>query len=291
MATPLKPEDVPKELECPICLSIPLDPRILKPCSHVFCKDCIHSSLSHRHFCPVCRSDCIPEQVVLLKDESSITHRIWSNIPIKCGHHGNGCTWTGAISDYKAHEETCPATCPATEMIRKLRSLERENKRLENETKKSKSVEQKLRAEIQEMRSTLEQNKQNERKWRHEKAELLEQMYAIRVEKSWNEEDYNRRYSVSEPVVSRRKVERHTVTRTVNPPKATQNLPKKKETLAQMRKRVAREMKEAEERRRNQVGVRSTRSTSASKSVRKETVSEMKARVAREFAAKLKNKQ
>ena len=128
----------------------------------------------------------------------------------------------------------------------------------------------------------------------------------------WNEEDYKRRYPVSEPVVTRsrnvsrpvvtrsrvtKEIPKRTVARTTtrtatraasNPPKptTTKNVPKK-ETIAQMRKRVAREMKESEERRRNQLGVTARQSTSR-KRARKETVSEMKARVAREFAAKLK---
>lgn len=113
----------------------------------------------------------------------------------------------------------------------------------------------------------------------------------------WNEEEYNRRHTVSKPVrVARpirkvtQTVEKRSVTRTANLPKATTKSLPKKETLAQMRKRVAREMKESEERRRIQLGVRSTRSTSTRKPVRKETASEMKARVAREFAAKLKKK-
>ena len=134
MAIPLKPDDVPKELICAICLSIPLDPRILSGCSHVFCKDCIHNSLSHHRSCPTCRSNCNWGQVSLLKEDSGIAHRIWSNIPVKCEHHGNSCEWTGAISDYKSHEKSCPANA----MIRKLHSLENQNKRLvaENEMHK-----------------------------------------------------------------------------------------------------------------------------------------------------------
>ncbi len=183
MAVPLKPEAIPKELECVICLSIPLDPRILRGCSHVFCKDCIHDSLLHNHICPTCRCNCNPDQVLLLKDGSDIAHRIWCNIPVKCEHHGNGCTWTGAISDYKSHEKSCPGN----RMIRKLHSLENENKRLTTENEEHKHSEKLLYAKLK-MRCALENQslyRENE-KLKAEK-EKLQKSLNISKEKSRKE--------------------------------------------------------------------------------------------------------
>ena len=173
MAVPLKPEDVPKELICAICLSIPLDPRILSGCSHVFCKGCIHNSLSYHRSCPTCRCNCNWGQVLLLKEDSGIAHRIWSNIPVKCEHHGNGCEWTGAISDYKSHEKSCPGNA----MIRKLHSLENQNKRLvaENEMHKRRILNyQSLERENEKLKFDRKELKIDKRKLQKEIKEAKE---------------------------------------------------------------------------------------------------------------------
>ena len=96
----------------------------------------------------------------------------------------------------------------------------------------------------------------------------------------WNESDYNQRFPTSKPATRRTASKKESVSQ---PTTAT------RETRAQMRKRVARQMKEAELRKKNQAASKAVHSAvPTKKSVRKETVAEMKARVAREFAAKLK---
>ena len=113
MAIPLRPNDVPKELICTICLSVPLEPIVMTKCNHVFCKDCITESIYRQECagrdqtCPVCRSDCIDDDLVLLKEESPLSYRIWSNIQVKCEHHTAGCNWIGSISDYRNHKCSC----------------------------------------------------------------------------------------------------------------------------------------------------------------------------------------
>lgn len=118
----------------------------------------------------------------------------------------------------------------------------------------------------------------------------------------WNEEDYNQQFSVVKPTTTTRRSapKKEIRSTTASRSKSTKN-GTKKETLSQMRKRVAREMKESEERRRQPSATKAVRSAPSKKSatkavrsvpskkpIRKETVREMKARVAREFAAKLK---
>ena len=201
MASPLEPDNVPKELECAICFSIPQDPRILRHCSHVFCKDCILQSLSHRSVCPVCQRQCSRNQALLLKDGSKIAHRIWSNIAYKCEYHGHGCTWKGSISDYKSHKEACPGS----ELSRKLQSLENENKRLAtitrdlkrrnrdyrrllSENNKLKSAVEKLEGDKQKLQETMQDMDEKAEQrllethsdWERETNLLQEKIFSIR---------------------------------------------------------------------------------------------------------------
>jgi hypothetical protein len=109
-------------------------------------------------------------------------------------------------------------------------------------------------------------------------------------EDDWNEEEYNRRFPVSKSIFSP-PATRSSRKDMFSPPRTRSAA--KKESLSQMRKRVAREMKDSEDRRRQQLSTtktaRPTPPMMKKRTTRKESVAEMKARVAREFAAKLKN--
>lgn len=111
---PLRPEEVPKEFVCAICLSIPLNPLIIRQCSHVFCENCIEEYLDHQieviqdETCPVCRCQFACTDLSPLEKESTLAHRIWAGIGVKCEHHAEGCGWTGSLSDYKSHARSCP---------------------------------------------------------------------------------------------------------------------------------------------------------------------------------------
>jgi hypothetical protein len=106
MVIPLRPEEVPNDLICSICLSVPLVPA-LTPCDHVFCKECIDRSIAHHApVCPIDRTPCQANQIRFLK-VGSFVHRIWSSVMVKCAKHENGCSWTGSISDYTGHMQSC----------------------------------------------------------------------------------------------------------------------------------------------------------------------------------------
>ena len=110
---PIKPEDVPKDLICAICLEVPSTP-VVTNCNHVFCKNCIlesHERQKGTKTCPVCR--CESEKVQALEIGSPLAHRIWSCIAVKCEHHSEGCCWTGSIGDYASHKKTCPHAGPS----------------------------------------------------------------------------------------------------------------------------------------------------------------------------------
>jgi hypothetical protein len=103
MAIPLRPEEVPKDLICAICLSVPLSPCTLEDCSHLFCNECIRESLSHQLSCPVCRDNAEEYDITDLQ-EGTLGYRIWCSIIVKCDNHESGCSWTGSISDYNKHK-------------------------------------------------------------------------------------------------------------------------------------------------------------------------------------------
>lgn len=100
---PLNQENVPDDLVCSICMTVPVEPRIT-PCSHLFCLTCIRQALRTQNLCPIDRRPCTHGQ---LKRLDGLSLRIWSGIQVKCGYYENGCAWRGSIADYSSHTENC----------------------------------------------------------------------------------------------------------------------------------------------------------------------------------------
>lgn len=153
MATPLRPDEVPKDLICSICLSVPLEPVIVNQCAHVFCEECITESLHRQECggqnecCPVCRCECTTDDVMLLEEESPLSYRIWSGIQVKCEHHENGCNWTGSISDYHSHKYVCQRTIEQRQQDNEIiRRLKKENEQLKAKNKYLDIMNQELEA-------------------------------------------------------------------------------------------------------------------------------------------------
>ncbi len=158
MATPLRPDEVPKDLICSVCLSVPLEPVIVSRCSHVFCKECISESLNHQQCCdqdkscPVCRRECTEGDLLPLEEESPLAYRIWSNISVKCEHYEKGCNWIGSILDYRSHKCSCQKKTEEQkrEDSEVIRSLKMENNELKLKNKilamKNQELEAKSRA-------------------------------------------------------------------------------------------------------------------------------------------------
>jgi hypothetical protein len=142
MAIPLRPEEVPNDLICAICLSVPLEPVIVNKCTHVFCEDCIAENFHHQQCngqdesCPVCRVDCTLDDMLMLGDESPLSYRIWSSIAVKCEHHAEGCEWTGSIVDYRSHMCSCQQTIQQRDRDKEIiSSLKKENQQLKVKNK------------------------------------------------------------------------------------------------------------------------------------------------------------
>ena len=100
---PLNQENVPDDLICSICMTVPVEPRIT-PCSHLFCLTCIRQALRTQNLCPIDRRSCTQGQ---LKRLDGLSLRIWSGIQVKCGYYEIGCAWRGSIADYSSHTENC----------------------------------------------------------------------------------------------------------------------------------------------------------------------------------------
>ena len=43
-----------------------------------------------------------------LHTKNPLSYRIWSKIAVKCKHQAEGCAWTGSVSDYRSHKQSCP---------------------------------------------------------------------------------------------------------------------------------------------------------------------------------------
>eukprot|EP00985_Skeletonema_marinoi_P027330 scaffold22272_cov85-Skeletonema_marinoi.AAC.1 len=103
----LHQENVPDDLICSICMTVPSEP-LITPCDHLFCRTCIHQALSDRNICPIDRRPCTVGQ---LRQLDGILSRIWSGIQVKCGGHESGCAWRGSIADYSSHvQNNCSAS-------------------------------------------------------------------------------------------------------------------------------------------------------------------------------------
>ena len=99
---PLRPEELPSDLVCSICLGVPPDPAVPGPCcEHVFCHGCLLQAVDRRPACPLCRQPCYEVQRLR---QGSLAYRLWSSVEVKCGHHDKGCCWSGSIVDVNKHD-------------------------------------------------------------------------------------------------------------------------------------------------------------------------------------------
>jgi hypothetical protein len=86
----------PHDIMCSICRDPWDDPVELRPCGHVFCKNCIGTMLPK---CPDCRQAIqarnVPNRVLL---------NIAQNVKVRC----ELCNWVGSREESKTHKNRCP---------------------------------------------------------------------------------------------------------------------------------------------------------------------------------------
>ena len=92
-------EEIPShvEIECPICLSILVNPHLVSCCGHHFCEDCIKRVEASNGACPMCKRR--EYQVVINKDRL----RIINGLKVYCTNKENGCQWKIELKNLSKH--------------------------------------------------------------------------------------------------------------------------------------------------------------------------------------------
>jgi len=143
-AAQLMDPDLHAEFVCRICLELcePTETSLL-PCSHIFCRDCLHSYLEWltgrpQYDCPVCRKPFTREQAGISGSSASTAISQWvSRLRVRCvfaapadlcdddplpeGHTarvlGLRCGWVGTVSAYTEHlREGCQVAARLQEL-------------------------------------------------------------------------------------------------------------------------------------------------------------------------------
>lgn len=91
------------ELRCPICLDVFESPAATD-CRHVFCIECIVSTLVRQSICPLCRSTVYVQRLKPLAQVSSDAtlvqlNRRFERLEVECPK----CMWTGLMSSWHEH--------------------------------------------------------------------------------------------------------------------------------------------------------------------------------------------
>lgn len=57
--------------ECPVCMDCPPCDPVLTPCGHLMCRECLLGCLEKESACPVCRLECLEEDIITVTDEEA----------------------------------------------------------------------------------------------------------------------------------------------------------------------------------------------------------------------------
>ena len=88
------PSEIPAE--CPICLDILCQPKVVSCCGHSFCAVCIGRVASSHKPCPLCG------RMFTLSDNMWL-ERTLNGYKVHCPHQEKGCKWTGELAQLEHH--------------------------------------------------------------------------------------------------------------------------------------------------------------------------------------------
>lgn len=92
---------ITQDIECPIDLSISLDPVMCVKCNQIYCLDCAESIKLKK--CPLCNDD----QFQWVSTRNTIINYEIENFIYKCINIIKGCVYIGKLTQIQEHEKEC----------------------------------------------------------------------------------------------------------------------------------------------------------------------------------------
>ena len=102
-------ELLPKEYECPLCLSVLKDPTQTN-CGHHFCLPCIGRITLAKGPCPICKT----EEIQVFPD-ASVKRKI-NALQVRCNLKSHGCPWVGELAQLEPHLDVQKGDCDFVEV-------------------------------------------------------------------------------------------------------------------------------------------------------------------------------
>jgi hypothetical protein len=104
-----------KEFTCQLCYMLLVQPIAfnngdgsldgeLLPCGDgPYCRACVVRHLLISPACPACQQPTTPEQLI----DDTRTERALRSAQVRCAFYVEGCSWTGEVRDFEAHQAAC----------------------------------------------------------------------------------------------------------------------------------------------------------------------------------------
>ena len=91
-------------LTCPICLELLRFPIMEMKNQHIFCQECIISSiLLNKPVCPLCKESLLLTGI----EKCNLATKLLESIKVKCEENESGCNWSGLASEIPQHQQSC----------------------------------------------------------------------------------------------------------------------------------------------------------------------------------------
>eukprot|EP00996_Jenningsia_fusiforme_P000049 NODE_1016_length_1757_cov_176.066745_g897_i0.p1 GENE.NODE_1016_length_1757_cov_176.066745_g897_i0~~NODE_1016_length_1757_cov_176.066745_g897_i0.p1 ORF type:complete len:430 (+),score=67.55 NODE_1016_length_1757_cov_176.066745_g897_i0:52-1290(+) len=101
--------EMAEQFQCSVCLGVPVCPRIVQPCEHIFCRSCIEKCLEAKAECPNCRQAIAA--ATGCEELGRALRQLWGKLRFPCEF----CTTSINCDDRAMHLDRCteiPVQCP-----------------------------------------------------------------------------------------------------------------------------------------------------------------------------------